>query len=57
MGENIQAKGMDVASFVNMLDLAATESAARAEIPTGGVQQSMAAVQQVNFLFIHYLLV
>jgi len=47
MAESIQEKGMDVASFVSVLDTAATESAQRAEIPTGGVQQSMAAVQQI----------
>ena len=48
MSAEIQEQGMDVASFVNMLDIASSESAQRAEIPTGGVQQSMAAVQQVR---------
>jgi len=47
MSAEIQEKGMDVASFVNMLDIASSESAQRAEIPSGGVQQSMAAVQQI----------
>merc|ERR1712142_1364764 len=47
MAESIQEQGMDVAAFVSVLDTAATESAQRAEIPTGGVQQSMAVVQQI----------
>merc|ERR1711881_451886 len=46
MSAEVQEKGLDVASFVNILDAASSESAQRAEIPTGGVQQSMGSAQQ-----------
>ena len=48
MAESIQEKGMDVAAFMSVLDTASSESAQRAEIPTGGVTQTMANAQQVR---------